>query len=638
MLKMELVLVELQYLYITTNKNMPETPKIEIVENTLLKLLIRRGTNADRLNVVFNQGEVAYTTDSKRLYVGDGATYGGIAVAGSKFLGETSDLTSLSPGVVNDFGYSTITKKLYYISSGDGSNINHWTAIAGLYASSDGTINISTNNNVTLGDAAGSGLVKDANNKLEIGSSIATDIINPKTTSYLTLPRTSAFGDLIYNFPTTGSANTFLRYSAGGNLAWAAVGGTSTTYVNAEILPVGTILSWSDSTLPAGGKYLRCDGTYVSAVTYPNLSAVLGTTYGALSNNGGTDHFKLPDLRGKFAIGYTNTTVYDLSGTGATFSLGLSGGEYYHLLSVNEMPSHRHDLTHPITAEQFYVRNNQATSPTGADVTRDEGPSVANDAHYYPYTNYAGGSSAHINIPPYLAVNYIIKALPDPVASCNITLADSLTASEATNGVVTEINPLSGDYTIGLASNVTANDLGYIDVSSKGLVTSYDTTSAGDLATIGANSTDVTHSFGFINFLQAPVSIASLTQFGTVPSTWSYPIQVYPNIVAIDGAVAPAVNIPNVAKNVILDVSARVTDHMYMYASLEPGLSSSSTTAGTNEYLVARTGEQHSSPTAGTQVTIPLSANANNGTIGFVLRGINTTVMDLDVRIVGWTL
>jgi hypothetical protein len=41
---------------------------------------LRRGTNAERLTVIFADGEPVYTTDTKRLYVGDGATLGGIEV------------------------------------------------------------------------------------------------------------------------------------------------------------------------------------------------------------------------------------------------------------------------------------------------------------------------------------------------------------------------------------------------------------------------------------------------------------------------------------------------------------------------------------------------------------------------------
>lgn len=41
---------------------------------------IRRGTNAERLTITPAQGELIFTTDTKRLFVGDGTTQGGVAV------------------------------------------------------------------------------------------------------------------------------------------------------------------------------------------------------------------------------------------------------------------------------------------------------------------------------------------------------------------------------------------------------------------------------------------------------------------------------------------------------------------------------------------------------------------------------
>ena len=49
---------------------------------TIVKLKVRRGSDAQRRDIVLDQGEVGYTLDSKRLFVGDGSTYGG-KVAGN---------------------------------------------------------------------------------------------------------------------------------------------------------------------------------------------------------------------------------------------------------------------------------------------------------------------------------------------------------------------------------------------------------------------------------------------------------------------------------------------------------------------------------------------------------------------------
>jgi hypothetical protein len=42
-----------------------------------MSLRIRRGTNSERLTKTFDQGELAWTTDTEKLYVGDGVTLGG---------------------------------------------------------------------------------------------------------------------------------------------------------------------------------------------------------------------------------------------------------------------------------------------------------------------------------------------------------------------------------------------------------------------------------------------------------------------------------------------------------------------------------------------------------------------------------
>ena len=65
--------------------------KIEILENTLLKLLVRRGSNLDRQQIVLSEGELGYTTDDKRLFVGDASTAGGI-LAGNKYKGAAGDV------------------------------------------------------------------------------------------------------------------------------------------------------------------------------------------------------------------------------------------------------------------------------------------------------------------------------------------------------------------------------------------------------------------------------------------------------------------------------------------------------------------------------------------------------------------
>ena len=63
----------------------------------LIKLSIRRGTDEQRQKIVLEQGELGYTTDQKRLWVGDGILSGG-NVIGAKVhtpLSNTNDRLAL---------------------------------------------------------------------------------------------------------------------------------------------------------------------------------------------------------------------------------------------------------------------------------------------------------------------------------------------------------------------------------------------------------------------------------------------------------------------------------------------------------------------------------------------------------------
>ena len=107
--------------------------KIEILENTLLKLLVRRGTDVDRQLITLDQGELGFTTDSKRLFVGDGSTPGG-TIAGNKFLGSSANHETITEGADGDFAFNTVTNTLYSKNGSD------WDRVAVLFEAADGSI------------------------------------------------------------------------------------------------------------------------------------------------------------------------------------------------------------------------------------------------------------------------------------------------------------------------------------------------------------------------------------------------------------------------------------------------------------------------------------------------------------------
>ena len=104
--------------------------------NQLTKILIRRGSDVQRktantVGIAFDLGEPAFTFDTKRLYVGDGITSGGIPV-GVRNLGSVSSLFgndtngfsteavnvfTLSGCEVGDLIYDRTTRVLYSLSA-----------------------------------------------------------------------------------------------------------------------------------------------------------------------------------------------------------------------------------------------------------------------------------------------------------------------------------------------------------------------------------------------------------------------------------------------------------------------------------------------------------------------------------------
>ncbi len=88
---------------------------------TIVKLKIRRGSDAQRKTIVLDQGEVGYTLDTRRIFVGDGVTEGGHSV-GAKTVGPYASCSLLgpdageSPGMqIGDLGYAD--SKLYALTS-----------------------------------------------------------------------------------------------------------------------------------------------------------------------------------------------------------------------------------------------------------------------------------------------------------------------------------------------------------------------------------------------------------------------------------------------------------------------------------------------------------------------------------------
>ena len=131
-----------------------------------------------------------------------------------------------------------------------------------------------------------------------------------------------------------------------------------------------------------------CNGQLLPIIQNQALFAILGTTYGG----DGRTTFGLPNLQTKSPIH-----------TGGGFSLGQSGGEQNHTLSLTELAAH----THPaIGSSNAADQSNPASNfwATGQTIYSNAGnATMAPQA----VTNI-GGSQAHNNMSPYLVLNFVI--------------------------------------------------------------------------------------------------------------------------------------------------------------------------------------------------------------------------------------
>lgn len=132
-----------------------------------------------------------------------------------------------------------------------------------------------------------------------------------------------------------------------------------------------------------------CDGQLLPINQNQALFSLLGTTYGG----DGRVNFGLPNLQGRVPIHM-----------GSGHTLGERGGEQGHTLSISELPTHTHSLM---------------GSPSNGNVAPAVGNLLASALNVYAApTNLlalgpssianVGGSQAHLNMQPFLVLNFSI--------------------------------------------------------------------------------------------------------------------------------------------------------------------------------------------------------------------------------------
>jgi len=150
-----------------------------------------------------------------------------------------------------------------------------------------------------------------------------------------------------------------------------------------DFMQVGAVILWAGP-IPAGGALLYCDGTSYLRTDYPDLFAVIGTTFGSVDST----HFNVPDLRGRVPVG-------DGTGTGLSpRAIGDTGGEEAHSLTSAENGPHAHAYSGP-----------SLPVVTAPGVVPVDGPTPIPS-----FTGTDGAGTSHNNMQPFLVMSYAIIA------------------------------------------------------------------------------------------------------------------------------------------------------------------------------------------------------------------------------------
>jgi len=220
-----------------------------------------------------------------------------------------------------------------------------------------------------------------------------------------TLDTTTQIED--YAFPLDGSVALTGDLNLGSNkiinlaTPTAATDASTKAYVDSVVggvvpdpTPPGVISMWGGDYLgspPTG--YSLCNGQTLSRATYSVLYAVIGTTYGV---GDGSTTFTLPNMQGKFPIGENSSYPANSTGGGSKDAIVVSHS--------HSDSGHAHSYT-----DQY--RSVGTIVAAGSSYGYNPNLTTTYPSTYTGYANIsnAGSSGTNANMPPYIAVNFIMR-------------------------------------------------------------------------------------------------------------------------------------------------------------------------------------------------------------------------------------
>jgi microcystin-dependent protein len=369
------------------------------------------------------------TTASTNLNNGSIRTLGGAAITKNLIVGDGIDVTgvlqtnTIQPKLTNIYDLGTDLKRF--------NNVRAKTVIADtiqgvLEGNISGNASTATAlNTVTTFQLAGDVVSPAVPFDGQVGA--ATKIFNATLTANIIAgksepnPNVGKFGDYILTYRPSEST-----LASSGLLKQ-----TRERFMGDLAVPIGAILPYAGGTTPDG--YLLCDGSEVERSKYSDLYDVIGVTFNGAAPLLGAGTFRLPDLRGRFALGKDNMDnggTVPPSGGGSPVDagggtagrvpdvqatiLGGAAGLSSVALTLANLPEHSHTLA---TATQDYQAIAVSTT-LDPEATSGLGPTAPGQAQYIkdsgPVKKLGGvtlGTAIGL-MNPFLSMNFIIRSGP----------------------------------------------------------------------------------------------------------------------------------------------------------------------------------------------------------------------------------
>jgi microcystin-dependent protein len=415
---------------IQTNRNGIPSTIIKVVDN---RVGINQANPSQALDVdgsaVFSGSLIVNnTTESTNFSNGSIRTTGGMAITRNLIVGSGIDVT----GILQTNTVQPKTANTYDL----GTSLRRWNTVRAktviadiLEGVLDGNISGNANTATALSTITSFQLAGDVVSPAvqfdgQIGSAtkifnctLSANIISSKSAPS---PNRSKKGDFVLTYrPSEASlaSSGLLKQTREAFMADLAV-------------PIGAILPYAGPTAPDG--YLFCDGSEIERTKFGDLFDIVGVFYNGAAPLIGVNTFRLPDLRGRFALGKDNMdnagtipvsaggyvdagggTAGRVADVQATVIAGAAGQSSVSLTLAN-LPEHSHTLS---TNTQDYSAV-AVTTTLDPLATSGLGPTAPGQAQYLkdsggvkkPPGVTLGTAVGLMN--PFLTINYIIRSGP----------------------------------------------------------------------------------------------------------------------------------------------------------------------------------------------------------------------------------